>query len=97
MTAYLIIAANISNEMAYAKYRQAVMPLIETFGGRHLRGGEAVKLEGTPSDGKIALFEFPSMDAIRLFWQSPEYAAIKKLRLSSADLHVWSLPGVATV
>jgi uncharacterized protein (DUF1330 family) len=39
-------------------------------------------------------FEFPDMDAIRAFWDSPDYVPIKKLREGIATLNVWAFPGV---
>jgi uncharacterized protein DUF1330 len=36
---YMIVQSRISNEEQFGKYRQAVMPLIERFGGKHVRGG----------------------------------------------------------
>ena len=46
MTAYLIIRTKITNEPQYALYREAVMLLIEGYGGKHLRAGPAQLLEG---------------------------------------------------
>jgi uncharacterized protein (DUF1330 family) len=45
-------------------------------------------------DRRIALFEFPSMDSIREFWNSPEYVAVKELRRGAAVLEIWAVPGV---
>ena len=73
MTAYMLVQGIITNEEQYGKYRQAVMPLIETFGGMHVRGGTVELLEGRQDERRTALFEFPSMEAIRAFWNSPEY------------------------
>jgi uncharacterized protein (DUF1330 family) len=39
---YMIVQSRISNEEQFGKYRQAVMPLIERFGGKHVRGGAAL-------------------------------------------------------
>ena len=94
MTAYMIVQSYITDEAGYSDYRRAVMPLIQEFGGRHLRGGDVVMLEGMPDGGKIALFEFPSMDAIRSFWTSPEYVVVKKLREDAARLNIWAVPSI---
>jgi uncharacterized protein (DUF1330 family) len=40
------------------------------------------------------MFEFPSMDAIRAFWHSPDYVPIKTLREGIATINVWAFPGV---
>lgn len=94
MTAYLIIQAMITNEEKWTQYRKAVVPLIQTFGGRHIsRGGSAQLLEGTHESCRIAMFEFLSMDAIREFWNSAEYKDVKELRRDAATLEVWAVPG----
>ena len=41
----------------------------------------------------MVVLEFPSMDAIRSFWHSPEYAKVKQLRLGSGELSAWAVPG----
>jgi uncharacterized protein (DUF1330 family) len=34
------------------------------------------------------------VEAIRRFWQSREYAAVKALRENAAELDVWAVPSV---
>jgi uncharacterized protein (DUF1330 family) len=94
MTAYMIVQSKVTDEEHYGRYRKAVMPLIETFGGKHLRGGTVELLEGRQDERRMALFEFPSMDSIRAFWNSPEYGPVKELRRGAAVLEVWAVPGV---
>lgn len=96
MTAYLIVRALITDESRFAEYRRAVVPLIESFGGKHVRSGPVELLEGDPSDFRIALFEFSSMDAIRAFWNSPQYQPMKKIREGAAELTVWAIPVSST-
>jgi len=94
MTAYMIVQSTISNEEQFGKYRRAVLPLIERFGGKHLRGGAVELLEGHQDERRIALFEFPSMEAIHDFWNAPEYIPVKELRRGAAVLEIWAIPGV---
>lgn len=93
MTAYMIVQSKISDEEQFGKYRQAVLPLIEHFGGKHVRGGTVELLEGHQDDRRVALFEFPSMEAIHQFWNSPEYVPVKELRRGAAVLEIWAVPG----
>ena len=52
-------------------------------------------LEGRPHDGRrMVMFEFPSMDAVHAFWNSPDYVPIKKLREGAAVLDIWAVEGV---
>jgi len=53
---------------------------MDPFGGRfRFHGGEKDVVEGS-WDGDLILIEFPSLDAVRGWWSSPEYQAIKHLR-----------------
>ena len=42
----------------------------------------------------MVVFEFPSLDAIKAFWNSPDYVPVKKLREGVATLNVWAVPAV---
>ncbi len=68
------------------------MPLIASFGGKHVRGGKAELLEGQQEGRGIALFEFPSMEAIHAFWNSSEYIPVKEIRRGAATLDIWAVP-----
>ena len=93
MAAYLIIEGTISDSAKWNAYRKAVVPLTERFGGRHLnQPGGVTLLEGT-RDWIAALFEFPTMDALQDFWESPEYVPVKAIREGAATLDIRAVPG----
>jgi len=95
MAAYMIVQSTVSNQEQYGKYRTAVVPLIAKFGGKHVANGGAVELlEGHHDGRRMAMFEFPSMQAIHAFWNSAEYVPVKELRRGAAALDIWAVPGV---
>lgn len=95
MPAYLIVQINVTDPEKFARYREAVPRVVEASGGRYIvRGGAVEVLEGTHDGRRLVLFEFPSMEAIRRFWHSREYAEVKVLRENAADIDVWAVPGV---
>ena len=95
MPAYMVVQINITDPDKFAKYREAVPAVVESFGGRYIaRGAQVEILEGSHDGRRLVLFEFPSMDAIRRFWNSPEYAKVKPLRENAAEIDVWAVPGV---
>ena len=58
------------------------MPFISTFGGKiAARGAKVEILEGEHDLRPIVMFEFPSMEAIHAFWNSPDYVPMKKSRV----------------
>ncbi len=94
MPAYLILQIAIGDADRWRKYRDAVLPLIAKFGGTQLvRGGAVEVLEGHHGGQPIAMFEFPSMDSLHAFWNSPEYVPVKELRRGAAVLDAWAVPG----
>jgi uncharacterized protein (DUF1330 family) len=95
MAGYLMVQGTISNEEQYQKYRDAVVPLIMKFGGKFsVRGGKVGVLEGQPDTRSMVVFEFPSIEAIHAFWNSPEYVPVKTLRHGAATVNVWAVPGI---
>ena len=93
MAAYLMVQSTINNEEQYQKYRE--FPLIMKFGGKFsIRGGKVEVLEGQPDERSMVVFEFPTMEAIHAFWNSPEYVPVKKLRQGAATLNIWAVPGI---
>lgn len=95
MPAYMIAQIKLTHKEGWSRYRDAVGPLAQRFDGRYLvAGGVKVEvLEGAHDGRSLVIFEFPSIDAIHSFWNSPEYAEVKKLREGLAELDVWAVPG----
>ena len=95
MSAYFIVQSTISDENQYQKYRDAVVPLIGKHGGKFIvRGAKVEALEGHHDGRRMVVFEFPSMDAIHAFWNSPEYVPVKKIREGAAVLDIWAVEGL---
>jgi len=97
MPAYMIVQIRvIRREQGLSDYRDAVGPLAQQFGGRYLvAGGVKVDvLEGAHDGRGLVVFEFPSLDAIQRFWNSSDYAKVKKLRAGLAEMDIWAVPGV---
>ena len=95
MTAYLMVQMTVSDPAQYQVYGKAVVPLIERHGGKFvIRGGTVEALEGRHDGRRMVVFEFPTMEAIHAFWNSPEYVPVKKLRQGAATLNIWAVPGI---
>jgi uncharacterized protein (DUF1330 family) len=93
MSALLIIQATVTERDGYKAYQAAVQPLLSSFGGKLKGTGVGLEvLEGSHDGRRLVVFEFPSMDAIKGFWHSPEYGKVKKLRAGAAAIDVWAVP-----
>jgi uncharacterized protein (DUF1330 family) len=91
MTAWMIITACIHDrEKFIAGYGPAAARLVEQFGGRYvIRAPGATLLEGEGMDGaSVVVSEWPSRAAAEAFWNSPDYAEVRKLRDGLADVQV---------
>jgi uncharacterized protein (DUF1330 family) len=94
MSALMIIQAQVMKKAPYKAYQEGVKPVIESFGGRYKASGVGLEvLEGSHDGRRLIVFEFPSVEHIRRFWESPAYAAVKPLRFGAAKIDVWAVPG----
>lgn len=86
--AYWIGHVTVTDPAAYEAYRQANAAAFGKYGARFLvRGGAQEVVEGELRPRSVVI-EFPSLEAARACYESPEYRAAKALRtpVSLADL-----------
>ena len=91
MPAYMIVTAKIADRDAFiAGYGQAAAKLVAAMGGRYvLMAPGAQLLEGGFGDGaSMVVSEWPDKAAALTFWNSPDYAEVKKLRDGVPDCQV---------
>ncbi len=98
MPAYMIVTARISDPQAFRAYAQRAARLVAQFGGRYLVLGAAPQaLEGSPADAgadaKWVISEWPDAASARKFWDSAEYAEVKRLREGTGQFEVRLLDG----
>ena len=85
MTAYLIANYDITNEKGYQSYVASVVPTILGHGGEILVAGPGSEVvEGDPGAITVVL-RFPSMEALRGWYGSPEYQKIIALRTDNTE------------
>ena len=81
MNAYVIGEIEVTDPAVYDDYRKQVLATVQKYGGRFvIRGGEVEALEGGWAPKRIVAVEFPTMDALRKWYRSAEYAPLIKLR-----------------
>jgi uncharacterized protein (DUF1330 family) len=85
MAGYLIANYNITNPAGYQDYITAVGPTIMAHGGEILVAGpDSEIVEGNPGAVTVVL-KFPSKDALRTWYDSPEYQKIIHLRTENSE------------
>ncbi len=91
MAAYMVIAAKIHDREAFKSgYGQAAAALVAQHGGEYVvLAPGADLLEGTLEGyTSIAISKWPDKATAQAFWDSAEYAEVKKLRDGLADVQV---------
>lgn len=87
--ALMLIEADITDMDRFREYTVAIIPIVQRFGGRYVvMRGAREDLEGDWGDTRIVISEWPSMDAARAFWNSPEYRRAVKLREGTGTFRV---------
>ena len=90
--AYLFIKTKIHDPEQYAKYVAEVRKLAGSKGSRYIVRSQPVEvLEGSPEqwgDFLLLVSEWPSVEAARDFWNSPEYRKVRELRADAGEVHV---------
>lgn len=82
---YLIAQVTVTNSDAYSNYAKVAGDLLKHYGARVIVRPETASIkEGNPK-ARTVIFEFPSFDKAKQFWDSPEYAEAKALRADAAD------------
>jgi uncharacterized protein (DUF1330 family) len=95
MTAYLIADIDVTDAAGYEEYKKRVPAIIAAHGGRYVvRGGASEVLEGTWRPRRSAIIEFPSLAALKAFWESPEYRPLRELRERCATSNIVAVEGL---
>ncbi|HEX5093945.1 MAG TPA: DUF1330 domain-containing protein [Burkholderiales bacterium] len=96
MAAYAIAEVEVTDPAQFEAYRKLVPGTIEKYGGRYLaRGGAVDGKEGGWNPKRLVILEFPSMEAARRWYGSPEYAPVLAMRLKSARTRLVLVEGLA--
>jgi uncharacterized protein (DUF1330 family) len=98
MSAYVISEVDVRDAAGFEAYRTIAAKTIARYGGRYLvRGGAASTVEGGPPPKTIIVVEFPTMERLREWYVSPEYAEALKVRQTALDRRLIFVEGVALV
>jgi uncharacterized protein (DUF1330 family) len=95
MPAYVVIETDISDPEQYERYKAASPEAVASGGGRFVvRGGELAVLEGDWNPSRLVVLELPDLDAVKRWYDSPEYVEARKLREGAAALNMVAVEGV---
>jgi uncharacterized protein (DUF1330 family) len=90
MPALLIVdVVEVRDAEKYAQYRERVPETLARVGATYLARGHSISVfagEWTPD--RVVVVQFPSMDVARTWWESDDYAEMKKLREESTRMNM---------
>jgi uncharacterized protein (DUF1330 family) len=94
MSAYVVSMIRVDDPETYSKYTALTPPTVKAHGGIFLaRGGTVDTVEGEPFKQRLAILEFPSKEAIKTWFASPEYQKAKKYRDASSEARILVIEG----
>jgi len=97
LSAYMIIEVQVLDPDAYAEYVARVPATVERYGGRyHVRGGRVTPIAGDWTPERVIIVEFPSLDHIRRWLESPEYAELAPIRERATRGRAIAVEGIAS-
>jgi uncharacterized protein (DUF1330 family) len=95
MAAYVISELEVRDATAIETYRRLAAKSIAQYGGRYLvRGGAAEAAEGSPPPKTMIIVEFRSMERLREWYASAEYAEALKVRRTALERRLIFVEGV---
>ena len=95
MAAYAVVNVRVTDPVRYEEYRSKVPATIASYGGRYLvRGGALEVLEGEWDPERLVVLEFESIGRLREWYDSPEYAPLKRLRQEAAATQLVVVEGL---
>jgi uncharacterized protein (DUF1330 family) len=96
MAAYSITDVEVLDADEFKRYREVAGAAVARYGGRFLvRGAEPVVAEGEwPSGQRVNVIEFPSMDQLRAWYDSPEYAPARDIAKNALRRRLLFVEGV---
>jgi len=91
---YIAEVFEVSNQDQFNTYAAGVPKTIEKYGGHYIvRGGKTESLEGEQPK-RIVVIAFNSVADARKWYNSPEYSAIRPIRLGSAKSRGFIVEGI---
>jgi|SRR5271165_3016456 len=94
MPAYVLCQIEVTDPIAYERYKAAGQAAVAAVGGRYVvRGGEPIALEGEHDGRRIVLLEFPDLETARRWYDSERYREAREIRKDAARFTMLLLPG----
>ena len=80
MAGYALIDVEITDQAAFAEFRERAAAVVEAHGGRFLvRGGATEVLQGDWTPHRVIVIEFESVERAKSWWNSPAHTELRAI------------------
>jgi len=95
MAAYFIVdQQGVTDPETMKTYSAGVGATVQQYGGKFVvRGGDPETVEGDWPARRIIMIEFADRAALKAWYDSPDYADLKAMRLASSSANVIAVDG----
>ncbi|SFE91545.1 DUF1330 domain-containing protein [Paracidovorax wautersii] len=92
---YVIASVNVTHPEQYEEYKKRSTHAMQVHGAEVcIRGGKVEVLEGDWNPGRMVVLKFPSFEAAKGFYNTPEYQKAKAAREGAAVMRMVCVEGV---
>ncbi|MCW5220582.1 DUF1330 domain-containing protein [Verminephrobacter aporrectodeae] len=92
---YIIASVTVTDPAQYEEYRKWSSLAMQAHGAEVcVRGGKVQVLEGDWDPGRTVVLKFPSVEAARAFYDSPEYRKARAARAGAAVMRMVCVEGL---
>lgn len=85
---HFIAHFTVNDADVYRQYEKGFFPILKPYGARFVTYDDAVAvLEGERAEGRTVIIEFPSVEVLMDWWNSPDYVELAKIRHASVTTH----------
>jgi uncharacterized protein (DUF1330 family) len=89
MPAYVIAGVDVLDEETSLAYAAVAQPSLLSHGGRYLVAGPTPEpVEGAWDFSRFLIIEFPDMDRVKEWYDSPEYRRAREMRKDAARVRM---------
>jgi len=95
MSGYIIAHVQVNNPVQYEEYKKWSTAAMKAHNAEVcVRGGQVEVLEGDWAPERIVILKFPTFDAAKAFYETPEYLKAREARASAAIMRMVVVEGL---
>jgi uncharacterized protein (DUF1330 family) len=95
MSGYIIANVQVTNPVQYEEYKKWSTAAMKAHNAEVcVRGGQVQVLEGDWAPERIVILKFPTFDAAKAFYETPEYLKAREARAGAAIMRMVVVEGL---